>query len=468
MNFDADQIQTPLGKTMTEEHKKRNRSNGKALVIFLVIALVASLCVYSTRLAILARDAYLFAHPLVIMEVTGSLSEKGVLIKKRDFPDASFRRVVRPNVDTLYTSGFFNANDGPWVFQMAENAKRYEVMQFMDGWTNVFASIGTRTHGTGGGSYFIVGPDWDGEIPEGLEIIRSPTDIVWMIGRTQTNGPQDLPLVHSLQDGLTLRTYADWKVGKPEQQPTISTSTRESTAKIVRELSAREYFQKFAKLLETNPPSSADEPMITRLSSLGIHAGAEIDWNVVEHLGVRVGRWLAHSMVKNRLEEERKATKGWIVPDPILGDYGTDYQFRAVVSMVGLGANKREDAVYLQGKSDSNGEILEGSKRYRIHFAKGQTPPVSAFWSVTAYGADHYLIDNPINRYSLGDRDPLEENPDGSLDIWIQADPPAEDKISNWLPVKRGEPFLMSTRLYWPKEAVLSGEWTMPAIELQE
>lgn len=445
----------------------KNKISTRTATVVLVLVLVASL---GSAMSLIwpkmldARDAYLFAYPLITMHATGSKSESGVLVRKREFPDASFRRVVRPNVDTLYTSGFFHTSKGPWVFEIQENTERYEVMQFMDGWTNVFASIGTRTHGTSGGKYLIAGPDWSGDIEAGLTLIRSPTDIVWMIGRTQTNGPQDLTVVHRLQDGLSLRTYQEYLAQEPERKPSGSTNTRDSTAVFVRSINAEEFYTRLSMLLENNPPAMRDMPMMKRLAAMGIVPGLAPDWLPHQHWIMEGGRWLAHRQVKRVLDKERKLAKGWIVPAPNLGGYGSDYEFRAIVSMVGLGANKREDAIYLQGKTDHQGSLLNGSNHYQIHFPSGQTPPVNAFWSVTAYGSDHYLIDNPIGRYSLGDRDALTLNPDGSLDIWIQADPPIVEKRSNWLPVKRGESFALSTRIYWPKEIVLSGEWSMPPV----
>ena len=133
--------------------------------------------------------------------------------------------------------------------------------------------------------------------------------------------------------------------------------------------------------------------------------------------------------------------------------------------MIGLGANLPADATYPNTRLDGQGTALNGSHRYRLHFKAGDLPPVQAFWSVTAYGADDYLIDNPLQRFALGDRDPLTFNVDGSLDLWIQADAPPPDKKRNWLPVKAGAAFLLNARLYWPREVALTGAWGMPAVE---
>jgi len=151
-----------------------------------------------------------------------------------------------------------------------------------------------------------------------------------------------------------------------------------------------------------------------------------------------------------------------------LGQYGTDYKTRAAVAIAGLGANLPQDATYPSARVDSDGKALNGNNRYRIHFKPDELPPVNAFWSVAAYGVDNFLIENPINRYALGDRDRLELNPDGSLDLWIQATTPQEGKSNNWLPVKPGQDFLLNARLYWPKKAALDGSWSMPAIQRQD
>jgi hypothetical protein len=133
--------------------------------------------------------------------------------------------------------------------------------------------------------------------------------------------------------------------------------------------------------------------------------------------------------------------------------------------MVGLGANLPQDATYPNTRVDSTGQPLDGSHRYALHFQAGELPPVHAFWSLTAYDAQDFFIANPLQRYALGDRDQMVYNADGSLDLYVQAQPPTADKAHNWLPVKTGEPFLLNARLYWPKAAALSGNWGMPGVQ---
>jgi hypothetical protein len=178
-----------------------------------------------------------------------------------------------------------------------------------------------------------------------------------------------------------------------------------------------------------------------------------------------LGRWIAHFKVQQALSNKAKDGR-WTTPPMNLGAYGTDYNTRAAVAMVGLGANLPQDATYPNTNLDHQGNTLTGKHRYRLHFKAQALPPVKAFWSITAYGADEFLIDNPIKRYALGDRDALHYNTDGSLDIWIQAQAPKEaHRHANWLPVHPDQPFLLNARLYWPKEDALQGRWQMPAVE---
>lgn len=460
---------------------RRRRAWLRGLIAWLVIVVLVAALLFSQRDRIVAgAEAYLYGYPLVIMAVTRSQAALSVgpenqLRRVRQFPDASFKGVVRPNVDTLYTTAFIDMAQGPWVFEMAANDQRYEVMPFMDAWTNVFAAPGTRASGTGGGKFLLVGPTWRGAVPQGMRLLRSPTRIVWLIGRTQTHGTADYPLVHRLQDGVTLQRWADGATGSVTHRVTHGAAAQpawQASAEPprppfeqVQALSTEAFFTRLAALMVDNPAAAADGPMLARLSSLGITPGQPLRWSLLDRWCVSLGRWVADFKLARELKKPRQGVRGWSTPPRNLGQYGIDYATRAGVAMVGLGANLAADALYPNAQVDGQGEPLDGSRRYRLHFKAGELPPVKAFWSVTAYGADDYLIDNPMQRYALGDRDPLVFNADGSLDLWIQADEPAADKKNNWLPVKAGARFLLNARLYWPEDAALDGRWGMPAVE---
>ena len=421
---------------------------------------------------ILGAEAYIFGYPLVIMDVTRSnatqmLGPENQLHRVRSFPDAGFREVVRPNVDTLYTSAFIDMAKGPWVFEMPANSQRYEVMPFMDAWTNVFAAPGTRSTGTKGGKFLLVGPTWQGLVPAGLTLLRAPTRMAWLIGRTQTNGVADYPLVHGLQDRLTLRSLLSWQAGRDDETPTWQRATQRLAPPIeqMQAMRSEVLFTRLAQLMVDNPASVVDAPMLAKLARIGIRPGDALHWSLLERWSVGLGRWIADFAVARELKKSRDLLHGWSTPPANLGNYGTDYNTRAAVAMVGLGANLPPDAMYPNARLDQDGRPLDGSQRYRLHFNAGELPPVNAFWSVTAYNAQDFFIDNPLQRYALGDRDPLAFNADGSLDLLVQATAPAGEQVKNWLPVRAGEPFLLNARLYWPKPAALSGAWGMPAVE---
>lgn len=464
---------------MTKQGNSSARRLARLKRVMLAVAiplLIIAAGLYSkAEQIVLGAEAYIFGYPLIIMDVTRAnatltLGPENQLRRVRQFPDASFREVVRPNADTLYTTSFIDMAKGPWVFEMPANSQRYEVMSFMDAWTNVFAAPGTRTLGVGGGRFLLAGPGWQGQTPAGLTLVRSPTQIVWLIGRTQTNGVADYALVHRLQDAIRLRTLAQWQAdptADDKAQPVWQPATTKPMPPIeqMQAMSTETFFTRLSLLLVNNPPTAADGPMLVKLSRIGMAPGQPPNWDLLDRWSVSLGRWIADFTVAKELKKPRDLVRGWQTPPAMLGNYGTFYNTRAVVAMIGLGANLPADATYPNTRVDSKGQALDGGHRYRLHFKAGELPPVNAFWSVSAYNAQDFLIDNPIHRHALGDRDPLVFNADGSLDLYVQATPPTGEQQRNWLPVRQGEPFLLNARLYWPKTAALSGAWGMPAVE---
>ncbi len=452
------------------------RTFAAALVL---LALVAAVLLAMKDKITLGAEAYLYGYPLVMMETTRIHSAKYIgpenqLRLVRQFPNAQFKDVVRPNVDTLYTTAFISMKDGPWVFEMPANDKRYELMPFMDAWTQVFASPGSRTTGNQGATYLLAGPDWAGDVPNGMTLLKSPTDMVWLIGRTQTNGAADFETVHKLQDRLRLSKWvADSNLSSPSTGsqklaiPVWQVSSEPAIPPVaqMKALSTSAFFNQLMQLMVNNPPVAEDAPLLARLAQIDIRPGQAVNLNRLHQMSFSLGRWIANQRVMKALNT--KAQDGsWSVPPLHLGRYGTDYNTRAAVAMVGLGANLPEDALYPNTALDHEGKPLNGQHRYRLHFAANALPPVKAFWSITAYGADEFLIDNPINRFALGDRDPLVFNADGSLDLWIQATPPHQKAATaNWLPVQMGSAFLLNARLYWPADKALKGQWKMPVVE---
>jgi len=449
------------------------------LATLVLVAVITAMLLVMKDKIMLGAEAYLYGYPLVMMETTRIQSAKYIgpenqLRMVRQFPNAQFKEVVRPNVDTLYTTAFISMKEGPWAFEMPANNKRYELMPFMDAWTNVFASPGTRTSGNQGGTYLLAGPEWNGQVPKGMTLLKSPTDMVWLIGRTQTNGTADFATVHELQNRLRLTKWLQppdslsaSTDSKRDAQPSWQVSTEPSLTPVaqMKALNTTEFFNRLMKLMVSNPPSPEDAPLLARLAQLEIKPGQAVHLSGSNALSFSLGRWIANQRVMKALNT--KAQDGsWSYPPLNLGRYGTDYNTRAAVAMVGLGANLPEDAMYPNTVLDHQGQALNGKHRYRLHFAANALPPVKAFWSITAYGADEFLIDNPLQRFAIGDRDPLVFNADGSLDLWVQATPPSQkEAAANWLPVQMGAPFLLNARLYWPEDKALNGQWKMPVVE---
>ncbi len=420
----------------------------------------------------IGAQGYVFGYPLVIMDITRenaalSIAPVNVLQRVRQFPDAQFKTVVRPNLDTLYSTAFLDLSQSPVLFEMPPNALRYEVMAFLDAWTNVFAALGTRTQGTAGGRYWIVGPQWQGTPPKGTILLRSPTTMAWLIGRTQTQGDADLMLVHRLQDGLQLTPRANEHQRSPAQTWQKSTAILTPPMLQMQRMATVDFFKRLTELMRVNPPFAADAPMLRELAQIGIQVGQPIIWSWFDQTAVSLGRWIADIKIAQALNHPRDLVNGWSTPPRNLGQYGEDYNIRTAVAMIGLGANLPEDAMYPSALLDSSGASLHGRHSYRMHFSAGQWPPVKAFWSVTAYGLDDFLIDHPSHRHALGSLHPLVANSDGSLDLWIQAQAPEGPRQANWIAVNEGAPFLLSARLYWPQAEALNGAWHMPAVERQ-
>lgn len=428
-------------------------------------------------------DAVVYGLPLVLMDVT---KEKATNVPKpqgllgaplnqfghvREFPTASFKDVVRANVDTLYSSAFLDLTAEPIVLTLPDTAGRYYLMPMLDAYTNVFASPGKRTTGTKAGNYAITGPGWHGTLPKGVSEIKAPTNLVWIIGRTQTNGPKDYAAVHAIQDGYRLVPLSAF--GKPYEPPAggVNPAFDMNTPPVeqVEKMSAEVFFARVAALLKSNPPPATDAPMLAKLKAIGIVPGEKFEPSRLEpHYAEGLKESLAVAIQKLRegMNEAGTPLNGWRVPPSNVGNFGTDYGTRAVVALNGLGANRPEDATYPSAFVDVDGKPLNGAHDYVIHFDKGALPPVKAFWSITMYNKVSFFVDNPLNRYAISSFMPLKKNADGSLDIYVQRESPGKAKESNWLPADAGE-FNVTLRMYWPNDegpSIVTGSWNPPPI----
>ncbi|MFO0844220.1 MAG: DUF1254 domain-containing protein [Gemmataceae bacterium] len=445
---------------------------------------VAADPVSEAEAAAIATEAYVYGYPLVTMEYTrrvmtnaasprGTHAPMGQFVRMREYPNAKFRDVTAPNADTLYSTAWLDLSKGPYVLSLPDMGDRYFLMPMLDGWTNVFQVPGTRTTGNKAQTYAITGPGWTGELPAGVKRLRSPTNLVWILGRTYCTGtPEDYKACHAVMDRYDLRPLSAY--GKPYTPPAGKVDPGVDMKTAVREqvdrLDAAAYFALLARLMADNPPAKADAPMVERMAKVGIVPGQPFD---ASKLDPAVARGLAKApkSAQEKITAQFKTggtiENGWLYSTKT-GVYGTDYLQRAFITAIGLGANRPQDAVYPTSTVDADGKAYSGASKYVIHFAKGKTPPVNAFWSITMYDAGYFFVDNPLNKYTVSPRNGLKYNPDGSLDLYVQNESPGEGKEANWLPAPKGE-FILMMRLYYPREkdpSILDGTWKVPPVRV--
>jgi hypothetical protein len=421
----------------------------------------------------LSYDAYTYLYPLVMMEVS---RRQGVNVEAgtkpgfgppnefhhiRAFPTAEFRSVVRPNFDTLYSSAWLDLTEGPVVLRALDTNDRYFMLAMLDMWTDVFANPGKRTTGSGTQSFAVVGPGHAGELPDADSMIRAPTPWVWVIGRTQTNGPGDYDAVHAVQDGYTITSLHERTYTIDAGEDTTSEPLR-----LVNGMSAAEFFAYACDALAVNPPHASDFSILARIANLGIVPGERFDASGLAPgvLGeIEAGAAAARESIVGNTAGFGTQVDGWSISTETIGVYGNAYLKRATVALGGLGANPPEDAVYPVLLSDSDGDPISGEQDYVIHFDADKLPPVDPFWSITMYDAEGYQVANELDRFAIGDRDQLAYNPDGSLDILIQHTNPGPEREANWLPAPTGS-LGITMRLYAPRPEILDGRWAQPPV----
>ena len=434
------------------------------------------------RAADIGTEAYIYGYPLVTMEMTrrvmtnvskpeGTRAPMGQFANLRRYPTAAFHDVTAPNADTLYSVVWLDLSREPYIFSIPDARGRYYLMPMLDGLTNVFQAPGKRTTGTKAQKYAITGPRWAGSLPAGITEYKAPTDLVWIIGRTYCTGtPEDYKEVWAFQDRLSIVPLSHY--GKPYTPAAANVDPHIDMTTPVRDqvnrLSAADYFKLLASLMKQNPPAAADGPIIARMAQIGIVPGQDFDLAKLDPGTAKALQGVprtAFAKIAGHMKSAGTPVNGWTVPK-VVGVYGTDYLQRATIAAFGLGANRLQDAVYPTSDLDATGQPYDGRKHYVMHFNKGGLPPVNAFWSLTMYNAEFFFVDNPLNRYTLSERDKLKRNSDGSVDLYLQAENPGAANESNWLPAPTGR-FVLMLRMYWPKEnppSILDGSWEPPEV----
>jgi len=364
-----------------------------------------------------------------------------------------------PNNDTLYFSGWFDISAEPLILHTPDTAGRY----FTIAVTNLYAEvehIGRRTTGTTQGYFALVGPHWSGVLPEGVKAVSVESEQGWLLGRMLVDGPGDLAAAKALVDAIWLAPLSEFTPGERPADPP------ELEAEAIDPLSSLAFFEVLNRHLKALPPRRGEEALMQQFDQIGVGRNSEFD---AARLSAGARRGLERALADGR-EIVQAATQrtipdynGWMISGEI-GRYGFAYMQRAAVARGGYG-NLPEESLYPAMVFDADGELLDGSRRYQLHFAAKQLPPVDGFWSLAAYRlTDLQLEANAIERYSIGDRTAgLNYNPDGSLTLTLAQEQPS-DPVANWLPVPAGK-FMLVMRLYEPRKALLDNEYLLPSLE---
>jgi len=419
------------------------------------------------------RDALVYSFPVHDVAQTrwqftqnsGNRTQPGappnVLHHNRRLLNHRARTVTMPNNDTLYSIAWLDLSGGPLLLSLPEMHDRYYSFAFLDIFTNNAACIGRRTTGTAAVTFLLAGPGWQGEAPAGTRLLRLPSHDIWMLGRVLVDGEDDLPAVHALQDAMRLAPLDAGSAPRLLQtQPD--------------ERSPERYLELVNEVMGRNPVPAHEQALVASYADLGLRPGVHGAWQALDP-AVRQAWTETHAA---NLHDLRKTPPGtfyrsgrggsWSAGVDHLGNFGNDYAYRAFVSLVGLGALEREEAIYFTAMTDGKGEPLDGAHRYRLAIPTDMQ--VDAFWSLTMYefapDGRRFFTDNPLQRYALGDRTPgLVRRADGAFDIWLQHDAPdSAEERANWLPAPGGR-FSLALRFYQPRRALLDRSFDMPEVE---
>jgi len=411
---------------------------------------------------------------LVLMHLTRRVSinyplgvgPEGVFHHMREYPAAGFR----PCFDTLSSIAWCDLTKGAYVISVPDTSDRYYVLAMHDMWTDVFATIGTRTTGNNAGHFALVPRNWTGTLPYGMERIDAPTTHVWIAGLTEAHGPKDFAAVHKIQDGYVATPLSHWeRSGVPLSRkigPVVDVET--SPADQVNAMSADAFFNCAADLMTIETPHLTDWPILARMRKIALEPGKSFHFKrapAAVQAGLSTAVQEARSHIIANSSTMGRVRNGWQMNTATIGAYGNSYLKRAVIATVGLGALPPEDLIYALNVATAEGTSTTGANEYTTHFNKDELPPVHAFWSISTYDAEGFPVRNPISRFAIGSYDDLTYNADGSLDIYIQSRRPPAHNLSNWLPAPAGQMSIVM-RLYSPHLAALDGRWTPPTVQL--
>jgi hypothetical protein len=427
-----------------------------------------------------AAAAYVYGLPQVTERATVKHFPRNEIVSVATLANPQVQTVVAPNVDTAYTVAWLDLTNGPMVINVPDTGGRFYTFQFLDAFTNAFAYVGTGSTGTKAGAYALVPPGYSGALPSGVTPIDTPSNTVWLLGRTLVKSAADLPAVKALQEHYQATPLTAWEQGV-RQTPIVLDQYPPSFPKSIP--TGSQFIATLNNEMNIDPPPAADDCALRAMAAAGVQVphptaaqsilsdvsdlappSPSVAGDPATNAAVSAGTAAAVEIIAaadtNLNAHSRGANNGWEVLGSWVGDYGTRYLPRAIIATNLLGANTPKQSMYPIADTDVKGRMLDGARDYTIRFPKGDLPPVNAFWSLTMYNASYFLYANQIDRYAIGNRTQgLHIAHDGSLTVYVQHDEPAtEAERANWLPAPTGT-FHLILRLYQPKQTALTGKW---------
>jgi hypothetical protein len=402
--------------------------------------------------------AWVFGMPSVLLRATVARYPTNRLAGAARLADPSTTVIVAPNHDTTYAIAHIDLGQGPLVIDAPDTRGRYSVLQLMDTFTNAFAYVGAGRERERATSALLLPPGWHGAVPAGVRVIRSPSTVVWLLGRTLVDSGRDLAAARAVMAAYALTPLDAWRAGRRDRELVLDGFPASTTGPVTLPR-GRAFLSALGAALAADPPPARDACALEALAARGVGPGRVPHARNADALAAGA-RAAPAVLVRARRRIQRQSARrngGWAaLPPRTAGAYGTRYALRAMVATIGLGANRAGQAVYEAAERDADDRPLDGRHRYELRFAAGARPPVRAFWSVTLYDRRLRLWPNPLGRYVLGDRSPgLPRH--GPLTVRVSHAPPKRGR-ARWLPAPAGA-FRLYLRLYEPRAAVVDGRW---------
>ena len=400
--------------------------------------------------------AFFYAFPVYEMARTGqnraALPGLNRLGARAVLADHTSRQITAPNNDTVYSSAQLELSGGPVEVTSPTDTERYFNITFMDAFTDNFAGIGTRLTNGQGGTFWVVGPQWTGTAPTGVTVFRSSTNDVWMLGRVVVEGPSDLAAAKAVQDKIRIKPLAT----TPPKPFGIACTSAED---------ASNFLAVVNDMLARSPGELGHTARASHFAKVGIGSSATPTPELIAMWNAYLPKGIAK--LKEKFIFRDLTVNGWGYQEKGVGEASASDYLRAAIALGGLAALPEAEAMYFQATNDETGARLDGVSKY-VWRIPPDGVPAGAFWSLTMYQTEadgrFFLVQNPINRFSVGDRTPgLVKNADGSIDIQIQREQPTGPLAANWLPAAAGA-MRMSLRTYLPKAELRNRTWKVPPV----